>query len=268
MLKKHESSGPRSRAALALWTVLPLLGACAAPPLPTVERKTDQSEAAKPHSPVPAAPPEASPPPPATTVVVEAGTEGDGAEPTDLVSAAREAKERRAKGTRPSLVITNETLVKRPGPKSKTETPKAPAQAGPAERPSGFAREAEAERWKARALDVRTRIKDADDKVEKLSRLTAAMRERFYLSPPQLGRDDALWQEWGKLQENLALAEEESKSAREELETFLEEGRVAGADPGWLATGEELLIEKKKDETPPPLQAIEPPVVPPPGGRP
>jgi hypothetical protein len=92
------------------------------------------------------------------------------------------------------------------------------------------------------------------------------MRERFYLTPQQLGRDEILWQEWGRLQESLSTAERVVDSTKKELTDFLEEGRVRGAHPGWLADGEEILLEydrKREEERQkpvPPAQAIEPPV--------
>jgi hypothetical protein len=114
------------------------------------------------------------------------------------------------------------------------------------------------------------RLKEAQDRTEKLRRLTASMRDRFYLAPPQLGRDDSLWQEWGRLQESLAEAQKVSEETEKELERLLEEGVAAGAHAGWLAEGEDLFIDPEKPEKEggsTSVQATEPPVIDPPGER-
>lgn len=273
MLLRHDSLALIVRAALLC--VVTCLAACASAPLPPpVTAKVPPSEADKPpaEKPKPAPPAALASPKKGepTTVVVEIGAEGDRAAGTDLVSIARAERERRAKAPRPSIVITNESLVRRPGPVLKPTAGAAKPQASvPVEakaQPQGTVdRESQEALWRARALDIRTRLKEAQDRTEKLRRLTASMRDRFYLAPPQLGRDDSLWQEWGRLQESLAEAQKESQETERELEMFLEEGVAAGAQPGWLAEGEDILLEKEKPSEPSSIQAIEPPVVPPPG---
>jgi hypothetical protein len=207
-------------------------------------------------------------------VVVEIGAEGELAGSKDLVSIARAERKRRANAPPPSIVITNDSLVRRPGPAPKPSTgparPLAPAaaevkvQSPPSTRTD---QESQEVLWRARALDIRTRLKESQDRTEKLRRLTASMRDRFYLAPPQLGRDDSLWQEWGRLQESLAEAQKENQATERELETFLEEGVAAGAQPGWLAEGEDIFLEPEESSEPTSLRAIEPPVIPPPGDR-
>jgi len=272
MLLRHYLLAPIVPAALL--SVVSCLAACASAPLPPpVKARVPPSEADKPpaEKPKPALP--AAPAPKKrepTTVVVEIGAEADRAGGTDLVRIARAERERRAKAPPPAIVITNESLVRRPGPTPKPASGAAKPQAsvpGDAKtRPQGRAdQESQEVLWRARALDIRTRLKEAQDRTEKLRRLTASMRDRFYLAPPQLGRDDSLWQEWGRLQESLAEAQKESQETERELEMFLEEGAAAGAHPGWLAEGEDILLEKEKPSEPSSLQAIEPPVIPPPG---
>lgn len=257
---------------IALWSLMPSYLACAAPSFPptTTPNSSGNSTVEKPHSPTPAGQ-ESQPqkPNPATTIVVEAGSESDGQDNRDLVSIARAAKRSRKESSPPSIVITNETLAKRHQPTSRTEARMKPIPVAPVplagDEAEMLAREAQADLWKSRATEIRTRLKAATEKRERLRRLTANMRERFYLSPPQLGRDDSLWQEWGRLQESLVESEKEAQSTRTELETFLEEGRIAGAEPGWLASGEELLQEVESKPTSPSVEAIEPPILPPPG---
>ncbi len=56
-------------------------------------------------------------------------------------------------------------------------------------------------------------------------------------------------------------ARAEVETAEKELAEFLEEGRVAGAFPGWLREGVELEPEEEARSPSNEHQAIEPPVV-------
>lgn len=268
MLSRHRAWLSISRTLFA--GALPCALACASAPPPPPISAAPPSTSNTPSSPppeTPATPPAAKPAKKRepTTVVVEIGAEKDAAKGSDIVSIARAEKERRRQASPPAIVITNDTLVRRPGPKK--GAPSAPLQAEAPAPASGTKPGLESQEtlWRSRALDVRMRLKEARDRTEKLRRLTASMRDRFYLAPPQLGRDDSLWQEWGRLQESLAEAQKESEETEKELENLLEEGVAAGAHAGWLAEGEDLFLDPEKEEGSSSVQAIEPPVIPPPG---
>jgi hypothetical protein len=206
---------------------------------------------------------------PETTVVVEKGADPAESPSSDLVRAARAERDRRSQSPPAGVVITNQTLAQQRPPAAKkraaTPTPAAAkGQAAPAsDAPPG---DGDENYWRNRGRDIRSRLRAEYENVDRLRRLTATMRERFYLTPQQLGRDEILWQEWGRLQESLSTAERGVDSTKKELTNFLEEGRVRGAHPGWLADGEEILLEydRKKEEErqkpAPPAQATEPPV--------
>jgi len=265
-------------ARVPLSILLLTLSSCSSPPTPKPSTPTPPPAAPIPLTPdaAPEAPTSDSVPmrsPSSTTIVVEGGSSKGGDAGEDIVTIARAEREKRTQAQPPSIVITNDSLVRRPGPKSKPKVAKPlPLPTVGSARPED--REQQEDLWKSRALEIRQRLKEDREKAERLKRLTASMRERFYLAPPQLGRDDTLWQEWGRLQESSSQADKDVKDTEEELEKFMEEGRLAGAEPGWLANGEELLMEKKKAaplESPQaiePPEAIEPPVsIPPPGDR-
>lgn len=269
MLSRHRAWVSISRTIFI--GALPCALACASPPLPppvsttpppTSTESPEPPKEVPPPEPIPKAVKKKEP----TTVVVEIGAESPSPAGSDLVTIARVERERRRQAPPPAIVITNDTLVRRPGPKKTgAAAAAAPIEVSQAAPQPSADQEAQETLWRSRALDVRTRLKEARDRTEKLRRLTASMRDRFYLAPPQLGRDDSLWQEWGRLQESLAEAQKESEETESELERVLEEGVAAGAHAGWLTEGQDLLVEPENEEGSTSVQAVDPPVNPPSG---
>ena len=269
---------PRTAAALLLAALgLGLLaGGC---------RGTAPQPVAKAESPAPKpdpepAPPAAQTPEPArddSAVVVDPGVE-DGA-PKTLAEAAKAERERRAKSGQPVAVITDKTLPKYASQGQITvadPTDKEKGQKTAAEPAAGTAHDEPY--WRSRGLEIRLRWKAAADDVKDLEQKSTELRQKFYLEDDPLIRDGRIKPEWDRVLDRLRQARLDVEAARQELAQFLEEARVAGAQPGWLREGEEQEPpDEAKKKPPPPAQAIEPPVIeppmaptedtPPPGGR-
>jgi hypothetical protein len=203
--------------------------------------------------------------------VVDPGGESG---PVSLVQAAKAERERRANSGEPVAVITDKTLPHLPKGKltyadaSKNAGKKKPS--APAA-PTGDAARGE-EYWRGRAVDIRTRWKKAADEVKELEESAAGWRRRFYAENDPYARDSQVKPEWDRVLDRLGKARTEVEDTQKELEDFLEEGRRAGALPGWLREGAELEPEqeKKKDKGPATLDSKEPSIYqqqqPPPDG--
>lgn len=260
------------------WRALPLISliavGCAATPPP-----------AKPAEPVkaapPAAPPAPAPPaePPATREkneeitpdssrkdvdVVDPGGERG---PMTLVEAARAERERRARSGPPVAVITDKNVSKSKGHLTVAD-PKKPKSA---EEAAALQTVRDEQYWRSRALDIRTRLRQATDRVQDLELSAAGWRRRFYAEEDPYYRDGKIKPEWDRILAQLEETRNEVGTTRKELDDFLEEGRRAGALPGWLREGGELeppAEEKPKTTGPGTVDAQEPQIYeqpPPPG---
>ena len=201
-------------------------------------------------------------------VVVDAEAEGEGT-PATLIEASRAEKERRAQAGRSATVINDKTLPRyaRKGqitvmdPKKKKG---AAAASSPAPATAGEVRDEQY--WRSRARDIRERWRQAADDARELEQKSAELRQKFYLENDLFVRDNRIKPEWDRVLDRLRQARLDSDAARQELSEFLDQGRAAGAMPGWLREGEEDepkdpdTARKKKDALPP-AQSIEPPVL-------
>jgi hypothetical protein len=205
-----------------------------------------------------------------SAVVVDPGVE-DGGAPTTLAAAAKTERERRARAGQPVAVITDKTLPKYarqgqitvadPKDKDKNRTEKAAAAEAAAE----ILRDEQY--WRSRGLEIRLRWKQAADDVKDLEQRSVELRQQFYGENDPLIRDNRIKPEWDRVLDRLRQARLDVTAATKELAQYLEEGRVAGAQPGWLREGEDLEPPgEARKEPPPPAQAIEPPVLEPPTG--
>jgi hypothetical protein len=107
------------------------------------------------------------------------------------------------------------------------------------------------EHWRSRALDVRTRLRQAADRTADLELSAAGWRRRFYSEEDPYFRDSKIKPEWDRVLAQLEENRSEVEMTWKELEDFLEEGRRAGALPGWLREGGELEPVKEKPRTGP-----------------
>jgi hypothetical protein len=197
-------------------------------------------------------------------VVVDPGIEGNG--PVTLAEAAKAERERRARAGKPVAVITDKTLPQyaRKGqitvadPKEKKGAAIVPA--------APIAADKETVRdepyWRNRALEIRLRWRQAADDVKELEQRSTELRQRFYSETDSFVRDNQVKPEWDRVLDRLRQARTEVDTAKRDLAQLHEEGRMAGALPGWLREGEdqEPEPEPEKEKLPAP-QSIEPPVL-------
>jgi hypothetical protein len=202
-------------------------------------------------------------------VVVDRGAEDGG--PVTLADAAKAEKERRARAGQPIAVVTDKTLPKyaRKGQITVADPKEQEKKAG-ATAPTGAPGEPVRDEpyWRGRALDIRLRWRQAADDVKELEQRSTELRQRFYGEDDLFIRDNQIKPEWDRVLDRLRQARLDADAARQELVQLLEEGRSAGALPGWLREGEdqEPEEESKEKETATPAQSIEPPVLEPPAG--
>lgn len=255
-------------AASALLAAVLLLAACgpgrtpapAMPPAPAAQRV----EPAPPAVPATPAPPPAAPEAPAVeeatggeadpeagdglTVVIDPGDPGEDLG-RDLVAAARSERERRRDAGSPTAVITDESLPTYATGELTIATPASPPPTpeDPAALEARLAREGERETyWRQRVLEVRTRWREAVDRIAELEGRAAELRRRFYSEDDPYYRDSQIKPAWDRALESLEENREAIDRAKAELERTLEEGRVAGALPGWLREGVELEPEQEE----------------------
>jgi len=116
--------------------------------------------------------------------------------------------------------------------------------------------------WRSRALEVRLRWRKAADDVKELEQSAAGWRRRFYAENDPYVRSGQVKPEWDRVLDRLEEARAEVNAARTELAELLEEGRTAGALPGWLREGVDE--EPKEEPEADPMKehkVIEPPKV-------
>lgn len=204
---------------------------------------------------------------PGGVVVIDPGDEEGG--PKSLVEAARAERQRKAHAAKPVAVITNKTLPRSTG--QITQAKPAEAKKGREAAAASGAKSASHDEayWRRRGLDIRVRWQKASEDVERLEKDAADLRRRFYAQDDPAVRDAQIKPEWDRTLELLDKARLDVKASEAELEAFMEEGRRAGALPGWLREGAEKEPEKKPEPASP-TESIEPPVLPdkPPGGGP
>ena len=239
------------------------MAGCAGAPKPEPVKEAETpvpvTEPAPAAAPTPPAP--ASPTPPETAQrpvdVVDPG--GEGSDRPSLVEAARAEKERRARSGEPVAVITNKTLPKQAA-KGKIN-PAEPARK-PAATPSAGASGVQDEQyWRNRALEIRRRWKNAADEMVELEKNAAGLRRRFYAEADPYVRDTKVKPEWDRVLDRLEEARAEIETAKEELAALHEEGRRAGALPGWLREGAELEpAEEEETDDLPTVEPTEPPM--------
>jgi hypothetical protein len=276
-------------------------GAAAAKPSGTPAGSTAAGGAAAVRIPGPAAAGEA--PRPAAgdpSLVVVDQPDYDPSSQLTLAQAAKAERERRAEAVPPRIVINNKTLHRyaKGGQltvaeaKKKKDAASAPAGAaaghgaggagaaaprpatgraagGPAPGATGGAGSAEREHderyWRGRALDIRERWRKAADRIKVLEQDVSEWRRRFYAQDDPWVRDGQIKPAWDRALVELRESRAAVVAAKQELADFQEEGRIAGALPGWLREGIDL--EPKEEPPVDPTQAIETPIYKEPGPR-
>lgn len=216
-----------------------------------------------------------------TVILIESGA---GEKRKSLLEAAAEAREGRKNAKAPLVRITNENLHEfqdaeltfaepsededsEPG----AEEDRTAAAEGDSEREStdgqggasGAGESAEdgeeadvpleergEQYWRSRVLDVRRNLREAVEEERELEERVASLRRSFYAEDDPYVRDGQIKQAWDRALGRLATARHEIEQLRRELSDTLEEGRRAGALPGWLREGIELEPSFEEDEEP------------------
>lgn len=231
----------RSRGLSSLVGLAVLAAACGG----TAARKPEPlpPQAVSQQRPQPTPPPPASTPTPSppTLVVIDAG-EPDLAADQSLAEAARRERERRRASEGPVVVITNKNLAE--FAKGQRLTVASEDAAADEAEPTAVAGTGEDEaHWRQRGLEIRQRWHDADGAIGRLEGESARLRRQFYSTDDPYVRDNQVKPEWDRVLAELDQARRDLASAPAELEAYLEEGRRAGALPGWLREGIELVPE-------------------------
>ena len=194
------------------------------------------------------APPDAPPPqaataepaeprPPAPRVVIEP-TDPEPDEELTLAEAARRERERRRRAGEPIAVI-NDANLQEHAVGELTFIDEAPA-AESGEAAPDAAEGPDEQFWRDRVREIRQRWADAAKQVPELEERVADLRRRFYEADDAYYRDTRIKPAWDRAIDLIAQARAEAEAHRLELEKALEEGRLAGALPGWLREGIEL----------------------------
>jgi hypothetical protein len=188
---------------------------------------------------------------PSNTTVIEIGGEDGEAGRKSLLAAAQEAKESRKGQGPPVRVITDKNLSDHATGKLTEADPDLSSNSAttPVVRSTDGDERGE-EYWRRGALDHRGRWREAVDEIARLEGAVADLRNRFYAEDDPYVRDGKIKPAWDRALDRLADAREEALQAELDLEAFLEEGRRAGALPGWLREGIHLEPERSADEMP------------------
>ncbi len=176
-------------------------------------------------------------------IVIEAPQETVGrplGRPLSLVEAARAERERLREAEAPVYVITDKNLAEYAvGAVTFLE----PVEESPAEAEVEDATETDEmgeEYWRSRARQIRLGWRDAEERVKELEGRTAELRQRFYAEDDAYYRDSQIKPAWDLAIDQVREAKRSVLARHEELAELLEEGRRAGALPGWLREGMEL----------------------------
>ena len=193
----------------------------------------------RPEPPPPSEPPVAIPTPPSVIVLDEGGEAAE--RPESLAEASARARAERASGTpKPVAVITDKNLAEYV--KDQRLTVASPSSDDAAAEPADphVAGGLEEGEWRRRGREIRQRWKDAVEAVTRLEGEAAMLRTKFYSTDDPYVRDSSVKPEWDRALAELEEARRRAEAGPEEVEAFLEEGRRAGALPGWLREGVEL----------------------------
>ncbi len=188
--------------------------------------------------------PVASPPPP-TVVVIDNGSAGVPAEPQGLAEAARAERERRAQASKPVAVIDNRNLAEF-SKGQKLTVAEGSGAAAPDSTTSQAVDEAatkavkDEDYWRNRGLTIRKQWRESTDRIVELEGKSEELRRKFYAADDPYVRDSQIKPEWDHALDELDATRRQAERSELDLERYLNEGREAGALPGWLREGSDL----------------------------
>lgn len=251
--RRHRSpSSPKSSRSLpALLPVLLIaLTACGGGPKPKTAAPTlPQTPPSQPgetsSGPAPTPRPPQPKPKPETLIVID--DPAAQRKPLTLAEAAERARKQRQEAGEPKVSITNDNLSEY-ATGQVTMMEGETAAPGETETDSLEELARDEQHWRQGARDLRLRLRRAVDERGELEQQVAGLRLRFYAEDDPYVRDSQIKPAWDRLLERQRQVELEVKAYRRELEEFLEEGRRAGALPGWLREGLEYEPELEPGE--------------------
>jgi hypothetical protein len=189
-----------------------------------------------------------------------------------LAEAAKAERDRKAEAIPTRIVINNKTIhryakggqltvaePKKKGAPASVPASQAPAAAAGSQAPVATAALVRDEKyWRGRALEIRQRWRKAADRIKELEEDIGLLRRRFYAQDDPYVRDGQIKPAWDRALDELHESRAAVQAAKKELTDFLDEGRIAGALPGWLREGIDL--EPKEEKPVDPTQPIETPI--------
>ena len=213
-----------------------------------------------------------------SVIVIEDGTKTEAQQEMSLVETARAERQRRGITQKSDIVITDKNLSEfATGQLTVSDSPVITNETLGTTREEIESLEQDETYWRQRGYEIRVAWKEATERVEELEEDVFNLRMRFYAEDDPFFRDGQIKPAWDHAIEELNRARDEVDERQQELEDFMEEGRVAGALPGWLREGIELeptptveeeigIAEPGEPETLDGGAIIEPPVAEDPGG--
>jgi hypothetical protein len=257
------------------------LGCRGATPQPVTRTDTAQDQKAPAAASTPA--PDSAPPAPpaqdekrqgdAAPVVVDVGAESSETTPATLVEAAHAERQRRAAAGKPVAVINDKTLPRYAAkgqitvadPKAKNGKKELANAAAASAAAAAEAQVRDEQYWRGKARQLREAWRQSADEVKDLEQKSGELRLKFYAESDTFLRDTQVKPEWDRVLDRLRQARLDVDATKQDLTKFLDDGRAAGALPGWLDEGIENEPEEpkknEKDKDAAPVQAIEPPVL-------
>lgn len=197
-----------------------------------------------------------------TLVVISSQPRNEEAEvtPEHLFEASRAERRRRQQSNKAVAVINNKTLAKY-AEGSRLTYADAPSAAFP-DTPEASAESERGESyWRRRGHDLRLEWHETVEEIQELKGKVAQLRRQFYAEDDPYVRDSQIKPEWDRALERLDQAMEREENYPILLEEFLNEGRQAGALPGWLREGAELEPQSAAEDEIPEAEPGEPQVV-------
>ena len=190
-------------------------------------------------------------------IVIRSSKQSDPVSPGALAAASEREKERR-KHVAPVEVINDKNLAASAEGGQLTIALAQPSNADPDGQAAARIAETtlEEEYWRSNALGLRLDWKEAVDQVADLEEEAAGLRRDFYDEDDPFQRDGEIKPAWDRSLEDLSLARKRVGDSAARLDLFLDEGRRAGALPGWLREGAEY---EPVEETPGPARRREDP---------
>ncbi len=179
-------------------------------------------------------------------------------EAISLVEVARAERERRQHVGPPIVRIDNKNLAEFARGQKLTEAAASPEDgAGEGGLASGEDTaqanlQAMEEYWRTRIRRARAQWADAVSEVRRLEAEIARLRREFYAADDPYDRDARIKPLWDRALEELRQVRVRAQQAPEEVARVLDEGRQAGAFPGWLREGLELEPEETSVRPPKP----------------